>query len=195
VDYKLARAFDAFSAHHDAFEDPLRAYVVVSELVFVLAILALLLLVPGSRGELARRTAVAAAASTALAVVIAHFVSAAVDRPRPFVAHAGTIHAFINHAADPSFPSDHATAAFAIATAVVLRVRLPGTVLLVLAGVLAIGRVFMGLHYPSDVLAGAAVGAAAAVGCWWQPVRIRLDVVADAIGRAIDAGLRWLAPG
>jgi undecaprenyl-diphosphatase len=78
---------------------------------------------------------------------------------------------------------------------VVLRVRLPGTVLLALAAVLAIGRVFMGLHYPSDVLAGAAVGAAAALVGWWRPIRARLDMVADAIGGAIDASLRRLAPG
>jgi undecaprenyl-diphosphatase len=195
LDYRLAHALDAFSAHHDAFEDPLRAYVSISEIVFAAAIVALLLLVPGAKRELTRRAAVAAAASTGLAVLIAHFVSSAVDRPRPFVAHAGTIHAFMAHAADPSFPSDHATAAFAIATAVALRVRVPGVVLLVLAAVLAVGRVFLGLHYPSDVLAGAALGAAVALVCWLPPIRARLDAIADALGRLLDSGLRRLAPG
>jgi undecaprenyl-diphosphatase len=195
MDYRLAHALDSFSAHHDAFEDPLRAYVVVSELVFVAAIVALLLLVPGARRQLARRAAVAAAASAALAVLVAHFLSSAIDRPRPFVAHPSTIHAFIAHAADPSFPSDHATAAFAIATAVALRARAVGALLLALAAVLAAGRVFLGLHYPSDVLAGAVIGATVAVLCWTPPLRRGLDRAADAVGRPLDAGIARLTPG
>src|SRR3954469_7381593 len=177
MDYQIAHTLDRFSAHHDGFEDPLRAYVGASEPLFAVAVLALLLLVPGLRRSLARRAAVAAVAAAGAAVLTAHFVSSAVDRPRPFVAHAATIHPFLTHAADPSFPSDHATAAFAIATAVVLRLRVPGLVLLVLAAVLAVGRVFLGLHYPSDVLAGAALGAAAALVCWLPPIRTRLDAM------------------
>src|SRR3954447_13241753 len=123
MDYSIAHALDAFSAHHDAFEDPLRAYVGASQVLFAAVIVGLFLLVPGARRALARRAAVAAAASMGLAIVVAHFLSSAVDRPRPFVAHASTIHAFMPHAADPSFPSDHATAAFAIGGAVALRIR------------------------------------------------------------------------
>src|SRR3954467_7267464 len=157
MDYRIAHALDAFSAHHDWFEDPLRAYAAASELLFAAVLLALILLAPGARRPLARRAGVAAAASVALAVLVAHLIAAVVDRPRPFVAHAATIHPFLAHAADPSFPSDHATAAFAIATAVMLRQRAWGLLLLALAAVIAMGRVFLGLHYPSDVLAGAAV--------------------------------------
>jgi undecaprenyl-diphosphatase len=195
MDYRLAHALDSFSAHHDAFEDPLRAYVAASELLFVIAIVTLLLLVPGAQRQLARRAGVAAAASAAVAVLVAHFLSSAIDRPRPFVAHASTIHAFIAHGADPSFPSDHATAAFAIATAVLLRARAAGVLLLVLASVLAVGRVFLGLHYPSDVLAGAAIGAGIALLCWIPPLRRRLDGLADALGTLLDSALRRVIPG
>jgi undecaprenyl-diphosphatase len=167
----------------------------LSEILFAAAIIGLLLCVPGARRAVARRAGTAAAASLALAVVVAHFVSSAVDRPRPFVAHAATIHAFIPHAADPSFPSDHSTAAFAVATAVALRMRPLGAVLLVLAAVLAAGRVFLGLHYPSDVVAGAGLGAAAALVCWLPPLRTRLDAAADAIGRRLDTAFRRVAPG
>lgn len=194
MDYRLAHALNAFSMHHDGFEDPLNAYVSASEIVFAAAILALLLL-PGARRTVARRAGVAAAASVALALLAGHLLSTIVDRPRPFVAHAGAIHAFLAHAADPSFPSDHATAAFAIATAVALRMRGPGIVLLVLATIVAAGRVFLGLHYPSDVLAGAALGAAAALACWLPPVRGRLDQLADAGGQLVDSAFRRLAPG
>jgi undecaprenyl-diphosphatase len=195
MDYQIAHTLDRFSAHHDGFEDPLRAYVGASEALFAVVVLALLLLVPGVRRSLARRAAVAAFAAAGGALLIAHFVSDAVDRPRPFVAHAATIHPFLAHAADPSFPSDHATAAFAIATAVALRLRVAGLILIGLATVLACGRVFLGLHYPSDVVAGAALGAASAVVTWLPPIRRVTDGIADAVGGALDTGLRRLTPG
>jgi undecaprenyl-diphosphatase len=194
MDYRLAHSLNGFSIHHDAFEDPLRAYVSASEILFAAAILALLLL-PGPRRVVTRRAGVAAAASVALALLVAHLLAMLVDRPRPFVAHAGAIHAFLAHAADPSFPSEHATAAFAIATAVALRIRPVGAVLLVLATVVAAGRVFLGLHYPSDVLAGAAIGAAVALACWLPPARRGLNRLADAAGRLLDSAVRRVAPG
>ena len=63
-------------------------------------------------------------------------------------------------------PSGHATTAFAAALAAGLvhpRLRVP---LLVLAGLIAVSRVWLGVHYPSDVLVGAAVGSAVAGGLW-----------------------------
>jgi undecaprenyl-diphosphatase len=195
MDYRLAHALNGFSVHHDSFEDPLRAYVASSELLFAAVIVALLLLVPGSRRAVARRAGVAAAVSVALALLVAHVLATVIDRPRPFVAHGATIHAFLAHAADPSFPSEHATAAFAIAVAVALRLRPLGALLALLALALAAGRVFLGLHYPSDVLAGAALGAAIAALCWIPPARWRLNVAADTAGRALDSARRRVAPG
>jgi undecaprenyl-diphosphatase len=195
MDYRLAHVLDSFSAHHDSFEDPLRAYVAASEVVFAAVLVVLLLLVPGARRELARRAAVAAAASLALALVLTHLLASVVDRPRPFVAHPSTIHAFLAHAADPGFPSEHSAAAFAIATAVALRVRSWGAILFALAGILAAGRVFLGLHYPSDVLAGAALGAGVALLCWIPPIRLRLDAAADTVGDRLDAAVKRAVPG
>src|SRR4051794_41586281 len=109
--------------------------------------------VVGSAGV--RRAVVAAGLSAALALAIGKVLSRLVDRPRPFVAHAGHVHLFARHAADAGFPSDHATAAFAIAAAVFAHERRAGSVLLGLATLLAVGRVAIGVHYPTDVAAGA----------------------------------------
>jgi undecaprenyl-diphosphatase len=185
VDYSIAHALDAFSARHDEFEDILGLYVGASQVLFLAVVVALFLLVPGARRRLAQRAAVAAGAGAAVALLVAHFISAAIDRPRPFVDHAATIHPFLAHAPDPSFPSDHATAAFAIAVAVALRRRGFGWALIVAAAVVAAGRVFLGLHYPSDVLAGAALGSAVSLLLWLPPAREVLDRVADAIASAV----------
>jgi undecaprenyl-diphosphatase len=95
------------------------------------------------------------------------------------------VHPLVPHGADASFPSDHATAAFAIATAIWLRWRLAGAVSLVLAAALAVARVAVGVHYPGDVVAGAILGTGAAVALWWPPLRRGTDAVADRIWGAL----------
>jgi undecaprenyl-diphosphatase len=64
---------------------------------------------------------------------------------------------------DPSFPSDHASAAFAIAFAVFIFDRRVGALFLGAATVIGTGRIVVGAHYPADVLAGALVGLGSAV--------------------------------
>jgi undecaprenyl-diphosphatase len=103
------------------------------------------------------------------------------NRPRPYEAHPGIAHLFVAASPDPSFPSDHATAAFAIAIAIFLRSRRPGWLALGMATVLAISRVVMGTHYPTDVLGGAAVGSIAALILWHPSVRRPLHRLADAL--------------
>jgi membrane-associated phospholipid phosphatase len=56
-----------------------------------------------------------------------------------------------------SFPSAHATSSFAVATAMT-RVDSLGALAFVVALALSLGRPYLGMHYPSDVIAGAALG-------------------------------------
>jgi decaprenylphosphoryl-5-phosphoribose phosphatase len=58
-----------------------------------------------------------------------------------------------------SFPSAHATSSFAVATAMT-RVAPEAGVAFLLAALLALGRPYLGMHYPSDVIAGALLGVA-----------------------------------
>ncbi len=63
-----------------------------------------------------------------------------------------------------SFPSGHAATSFAGFVLLALLVRRARPLLFVLAVLVSFSRVYVGVHYPLDVLAGAALGAAVAVG-------------------------------
>jgi membrane-associated phospholipid phosphatase len=130
--------------------------------------------------------------SAGLALALAQVISRLVDRARPFVAHLDTVHLFAKHATDPGFPSDHATAAFAIAVALLLRSRRWGALALAAATVLAVTRVAMGIHYPTDVLAGAALGALSALILNLRPGRAVVHQLAGACGGLLDGTVRTI---
>lgn len=74
-----------------------------------------------------------------------------------------------------SMPSLHAANAFAVATAVTLLLPRAGWVAFPFATLIALSRVGVGVHWPSDVLVGAATGAAIGLLLvrlarrWWRP--------------------------
>ncbi|MDP6142245.1 MAG: phosphatase PAP2 family protein [Dehalococcoidales bacterium] len=67
-----------------------------------------------------------------------------------------------NFPTDSSFPSHSTAIVFAIAIAILLADKKAGIILLFLASILGFSRIYVGIHYPSDILAGAAIGAATA---------------------------------
>ena len=81
--------------------------------------------------------------------------------PRPFVTLHG-VTTLLAHSADDSFPSDHAVIAGALAIGTLLFARKWGIVAIVVAVLLAFARVYAGMHYPLDVIAGLAIGAVVA---------------------------------
>ena len=117
---------------------------------------------PGGEGR-GKLACASALLSAAVALLANQAISALWERARPTDAHPGeaVLH-FVSPSADPSFPSDHAAAAFAIAFAVLFVSRRAGAWFLVGAAAVGISRILVGLHYPGDVIAGAAVGFVAA---------------------------------
>lgn len=116
----------------------------------------------------AMSAALCAAASAGLAVTL---VKEGVDRARPPVAEPGLDPVGVIPAS-ASFPSGHSATAFATAVAVGLvypRLRVP---LLVLAALVALSRVYLGMHYATDVLVGTALGVAIGLATGWAVLRV-----------------------
>jgi undecaprenyl-diphosphatase len=160
VDWRLYHAIYSLSLHHHWLGSFFSGVEKASIPFMVVATAALWLLArPGGdrKWKLATGSAFTAAALALLANVIVHSLW---DRPRPYETHA------IRHpwssSTDASFPSDHASASLAIALAL-LAFDLPvGIAFLAAAVLIAVGRVFIGAHYPGDIGASLVVAAAAA---------------------------------
>lgn len=86
-------------------------------------------------------------------------------RLRPFAEHDVNLLFYEPH--DSSFPSNPAAVAFALATGVWLRNRHAGVLLYCIAALFAFARVYAGVCYPLDVVAGAAVGALCSYAVYW----------------------------
>jgi undecaprenyl-diphosphatase len=182
MDFTLYKLLNGFAFHHDGWEDVARFLESVAPLLFA-ALLAVLFLARGKwRSRNARHGVVAAALSAGLALTLAKVISDLVERPRPFVEHPHAAHLFIKHAADYGFPSDHASGAFAIAVALLLRHRRAGLLALVMATLIGVGRVMIGVHYPTDILGGALLGTLCALVFWHPRVRGPLSALADWLG-------------
>jgi undecaprenyl-diphosphatase len=179
VDLGLYKLLNGWAHSSDGFEDPVR-FVTVNAQIFFVALLAVLFFARGKwRSRNGRHGVVAAGFSALLALGVAHLITDLWARPRPFVAHPTVAHLFIPPSYDPSFPSDHATAAFAIAVAILLRHRKAGMLAVAMAVLVSLSRVVVGTHYPSDVLGGAVLGTLAALVFWHPSVREPLHRLAD----------------
>jgi membrane-associated phospholipid phosphatase len=124
-------------------------------------------------------------AGALVAVGINQPIASAFHRARPFQALPG-VEVLVSRSHDFTFPSDHAVAAGAAAAGLWLfsrRLAIAGTVVAVF---LAFCRVYVGAHYPGDVTAGLALGAAVVAGGWLAMSRLLIGLV-----EAIRASPLW----
>jgi len=97
-------------------------------------------------------------ATMAVSFVLLQFMSFLNVDHRPFMDHHLT--QLLAHAPGKSFPSDHTTVSTAIAIGVLFftRFKKVGALLLVAAVVIGTSRVYVGVHYPADILGGLLTG-------------------------------------
>jgi undecaprenyl-diphosphatase len=132
---------------------------VAQDLIFLAIplIVALWFLPFGRDRAMNQRLSVLACGGVLIAVGLGALLGHIYFQTRPFVNdHATKL--LIAHGADNGFPSDHATVVFALAGAFVLRRRLIGTVLIGTGLVVGLARVYVGVHWPSDILAAVVLG-------------------------------------
>ena len=161
MDWRVYHAINTFVAHHAWLGRTFHVIETYGTIAIGVAAFCLWLLArPGGnpKWKLVSGSALGAAA---LGLLINKIISSAWHRDRPFAHHAA--HVWGPRKTDASFPSDHASAAFGIAVAVALLDPLAGVLFIVLAILIAVGRVVVGEHYPGDVIAGVAIGTASAL--------------------------------
>lgn len=111
-------------------------------------------------GDRLRRPLLEAFLATLLALGASALIGWLWPTPRPFVVPVG--HTFLEHAATPAFPSNHLIIMMTMACSLLLHrdTRRIGGCLLLLAPPVAWSRVFLGVHFPQDMLGALPVSVA-----------------------------------
>ncbi len=101
--------------------------------------------------------------ATTLGVFINQIIGLFYFHPRPFMDHLGTT--LLSHKADSSFPSDHTTFTLSIAFMLLTfkPTRIIGIITTFLALWCGIARVYIGVHYPFDILGSVVVSILAVI--------------------------------
>ncbi|HUL45590.1 MAG TPA: phosphatase PAP2 family protein [Steroidobacteraceae bacterium] len=157
AEYGLCRTLNRGAA----FATPRHVFRIASRLGDGIVWYLLIVLLPVLYGSSALRPAIVMALTGVLGLSLYRLLKRVFVRERPFITHAA-----IDLEGAPldrySFPSGHTLHAVSFAWQATAHFPELGWVLVPLATLIAGSRVVLGLHYPSDVLAGAAIGAALA---------------------------------
>ncbi|MEV4623145.1 phosphatase PAP2 family protein [Asanoa sp. NPDC049573] len=157
MNYRTFEAINGLAGRVDGVDDPVE-FVAVWLIFGVFAVAAGLCLHALLRRRF--RPVAEVCAALALAFLVGLAVGGLGLEQRPFQAH--PVHQLIAHAPGTSLPSDHATAAFAVALAVTVFLhRRWGLALLVAAVLIGLARIWVGVHYPADILASLVIAALA----------------------------------
>ena len=159
LDLRLFRLINNLAGRNDVLDGLAR--LLVNE-YFLTTTMALILVISWFEGrdqdrrERNQRAILRAIIALFIANIILKLCNLIYFRPRPFDSH--EVNLLFYQPWDSSFPSNPATVGFSLAVAIWLHNRRPGALLLVLATLFGLSRIYCGVHYPADVIAGALLG-------------------------------------
>ncbi|WP_053376407.1 undecaprenyl-diphosphatase [Paenibacillus sp. FJAT-27812] len=161
--------FNHFAGRFDWFDDSVELFA-QGIVWFMLAVMAYLWLTGKERNQ---KLVFYSLLTASVALMLGIFmISPLVNHSRPFVDH--QIMQLIPHVPDASFPSDHATLAFSLAFSILFVKRKLGIVMLALAILTGISRVYVGVHYPGDILGAAALSFIISYGVYKRSSRLEV---------------------
>ncbi|SNS91343.1 Undecaprenyl-diphosphatase [Bacillus sp. OK838] len=155
MNYEIFQWFNGWSGHF-SYLDRGMIFITNSVPYVVIALMLFLWFIANKEKRAEKQyTAIYAVLSCLLGLLINAILHLVYYHPRPFVAH--HVHQLIPHPADSSFVSDHSVLVFSIACTMVLRNDSWKYPTLVWAIIVGISRIFVGVHYPADVIGGALI--------------------------------------
>ena len=165
IDSSLVRTLNTWGEHHRSLvricsNDLVYVVILLSALWFFARMLKAHPLKNGWKGlfvGLFVKGIVIFAIPVGIATVISELISRIYVRQRPFVA-LPKVHLLVPHGADGGMPSHHIVFMMTLIASIYFYERRFATFLGLLTLLTGIGRVVAGIHYPSDILAGAALG-------------------------------------
>ncbi|RWR11674.1 undecaprenyl-diphosphatase [Siminovitchia fortis] len=155
LDYRLFELINQFAGQSHTLDQTVMLFSKFGPILFGLVFVWLWFSKSGNPVD-NRKIVLYALTITVIALGINKAIELMYFRPRPFVTYA--VNLLSDKAnSDPSFPSNHSAGAFAITCALFWYRRRIGSALLIMAFFMALSRIYIGVHYPSDVTAGALI--------------------------------------
>lgn len=166
-DFTVFHLLNRLAGHHPILDIVMIVFARYSPALYALLFIIAWFALP--HGELARRHALAVAVCGGVLALLINLIIAHIwFRPRPFVVlpHGGFTQ-LIPHSSDASLPSDHVSGAFGFSAGCWGRAaRWVSWSFTFIAVLVMVARVYVGVHWPTDVLAGLAVGVATGRAAW-----------------------------
>lgn len=166
IDYQLFKLVNQFAGQSDVLDQLVIYFSKFGPILFVAVFIGLWFKQTGNQYE-NRKLVLFALMIAAITIVFNKVIELSFFRERPFVNYDVNLLSDKSHD-DPSFPSNHAGGAFALAIAMFWKHRKAGIIFLMFALFMALSRLYIGVHFPLDVTVGALIALIVALIIIWQ---------------------------